>query len=190
MAKNKEKRPFYKKWWFWLIAVVVVIGMLGEEESPVTDSTSPTNQEEVAGDNSTIESDNEITQESVATTAPQEETPVVDSSENSLNAEDKIPTEYKSALKKAQVYSDTMNMSKVGIYDQLTSEYGEQFSPEAAQYAIDNVDADWKENALKKAETYQETMAMSPNAIYDQLVSDYGEQFTSEEAQYAIDNLK
>ncbi len=101
-----------------------------------------------------------------------------------------VPTEYKSALKKAILYSDTMSMSKAGLYDQLTSEYGEQFSQEAAQYAIDNVVADWNENALKKAITYQETMSMSPNAIYDQLISEYGEQFTAEEAQYAVDNLK
>ena len=82
-----------------------------------------------------------------------------------------------------------MHMSKAGVYDQLTSEHGEQFTPEEAQYAIDNVDADWKQNALKKAESYQEHMAMSPSAIYDQLVSEYGEQFTAEEAQYAVDNL-
>ena len=82
-----------------------------------------------------------------------------------------------------------MNMSKAGVYDQLTSEYGEKFTAEAAQYAVDNVESDWKENALKKAEFYQEHMSMSPNAIYDQLVSEYGEQFTAEEAQYAVDNL-
>ena len=104
--------------------------------------------------------------------------------------EDDVPTEYKSALKQAKTYSDVMNMSKAGIYDQLTSEYGGQFTEEAAQYAIDNVQADWKENALKSAETYQETMSMSPAAIYDQLVSQYGGQFTEEEAQYAIDNLE
>ena len=87
------------------------------------------------------------------------------------------------------MYSDTMYMSKAGIYDQLTSEYGEKFTAEAAQYAIDNVEADWKKNALESAKTYQDMMAMSPNAIYDQLVSEYGGQFTPEEAQYAIDNL-
>ena len=103
--------------------------------------------------------------------------------------EDTVPTEYKSALRKAKSYSDIMHMSKAGLYDQLTSEYGENFSAEAAQYAVDNVDADWKQNALKKAEAYQELMAMSPSAIYDQLVSEYGEQFTAEEAQYAVDNL-
>ena len=83
-----------------------------------------------------------------------------------------------------------MHMSKAGLYDQLTSEYGEKFSAEAAQYAIDNLDANYNENALKKAQTYQETMAMSPSAIYDQLISEYGEKFTPEEAQYAIDNLE
>ena len=92
-------------------------------------------------------------------------------------------------MKKAKTYSDTMSMSKAGLYDQLTSEYGEKFTAEEAQYAVDNLDADWKENALKKAKVYQETMAMSPSAIYDQLVSEYGEKFTEEEAQYAVDNL-
>ena len=82
-----------------------------------------------------------------------------------------------------------MNMSKTGVYDQLTSEYGEQFSPEAAQYGVDNVQADWNANALAKAKTYQETMAMSPESIREQLTSEYGEQFTAEEADFAIVHL-
>ena len=82
-----------------------------------------------------------------------------------------------------------MHMSKAGLYNQLTSEYGEKFSPEAAQYAIDNVQADWNANALAKAKSYQTTMSMSPEAIRDQLTSEYGEQFTPEEADYAIQHL-
>ena len=82
-----------------------------------------------------------------------------------------------------------MHMSKAGIYDQLVSEYGEQFSAEAAQYAIDNIKADWNANALAKAKSYQETMSMSPAAIYDQLISEYGEQFLPSEADYAIAHL-
>jgi ATP phosphoribosyltransferase regulatory subunit HisZ len=81
-------------------------------------------------------------------------------------------------------------MSKAGIYDQLTSEYGEQFPADAAQYAIDNLEVDWKENALKKAQEYAELMSMSDADIYDQLISEHGEKFTKEEAQYAIDNLE
>lgn len=103
--------------------------------------------------------------------------------------EDNVPREYKSALTKAGVYSDMMHMSKIGIYNQLISEHGDAFPPEAAQYAVDNLEADYNANALKKAETYAETMSMSNTAIYDQLTSEHGEQFTPEEAQYAVDNL-
>lgn len=100
-----------------------------------------------------------------------------------------VPTEYRSALRKAENYSDMLHMSKAGIYDQLVSEYGEKFSVDAAQYAVDNIDADWKNNALKKAEDYSETMYMSKAGIFDQLISEYGEKFTADEAQYAVDNI-
>lgn len=101
-----------------------------------------------------------------------------------------VPTEYKSALKKAESYSETMHMSKAGIYKQLTSEYGEKFSPKAAQYAVDNLKADYKANALAKAKSYQETMSMSPEGIRQQLTSEHGEKFTPAEADYAVKNLK
>lgn len=98
-------------------------------------------------------------------------------------------TEQKNALKKAESYSKNMNMSESGIYKQLTSQYGEGFSAEDTQYAIDHLDADYKANALAKAKSYQQNMSMSKNKIYDQLVSKYGEGFTAEEAQYAVDHL-
>ena len=112
------------------------------------------------------------------------------SSSSTLTASDSgVSTEYKNALAKAQTYSDTMHMSKQGIYDQLTSEYGEKFPADAAQYAIDNIKADWNANALAKAKMYQDQMNMSASAIHDQLTSEYGEQFTADEADYAIANL-
>lgn len=101
----------------------------------------------------------------------------------------KPSAEYLNALKKAESYSKLMHMSKKAIYDQLTSEYGEQFPADAAQYAIDNMTADWYANALEKAKSYRDTMNMSKNAIYDQLISEYGEQFTADEAQYAVDHM-
>ena len=82
-----------------------------------------------------------------------------------------------------------MSMSPAAIYDQLISEYGEKFTAEEAQYAIDNLKADYNANALVKAKDYYKQMHMSKQSVYDQLVSEYGEAFTSEEAQYAIDNL-
>ena len=167
----KNKKPIYKRVWFWVIAIIIVIGATGGSG---TDDSKEINS-------GNIESEQEVSQNNI------ENTTAENKSENKV--EDNIPTEYKSALRKAKLYADTMNMSKTGIYDQLTSEYGEKFTAEAAQYAIDNITVDWKENALKKAKSYQETMSMSPAAIYDQLTSEYGEKFTAEEAQYAIDNL-
>lgn len=102
-------------------------------------------------------------------------------------AEDNVPAEYKSALKKAETYSKTMHMSKKAIEDQLVSQF-DKFTPEAAKYAIDNLEADYKKNALEKAKVYQNTMNMSPAAIKDQLVSQF-DQFTPEEAEYAVANL-
>ena len=89
----------------------------------------------------------------------------------------------------AENYNETMHMSKMGLYNQLVSENGEQFTPEEAQYAVDTIEADWNANALATAKNYQDTMDMSPEAIRDQLTSEYGEQFTAEEADYAIANL-
>ena len=168
----------------WVIVFILVLILLfgvacgsdGRNVEPVQEISQSISENTIAENES---EDNVPIEDKVEDTAPIED-----------KVEEKVPTEYKSALKKAKSYSDIMNMSKAGIYNQLTSEYGEKFSAEAAQYAIDNVEIDWKENALKKARSYQEIMSMSPSAIYDQLVSEYGEMFTPEEAQYAIDNLE
>lgn len=101
-----------------------------------------------------------------------------------------VPQEYQNALTKGLSYAKNLHMSKKGVYDQLTSSYGEGFSADAAQYAIDNMTGvDWNANALEKAKQYYYNMSMSKSAVYDQLTSEYGEQFTTSEAQYAIDHL-
>ncbi len=92
-------------------------------------------------------------------------------------------------LKSAQTYSDTMHMSKQGIYDQLTSDAGDKFDDALAQCAVDHVKADWNKNALKAAESYQKDQNMSPEAIRDQLTSDAGDKFTQNQADYAVSHL-
>ena len=181
---KESKKPIYKRAWLGALAIVIVAGTTG--------CSDVDNSKEVNSGN--VESTQEVSQNNSENTNVENKSE--DKTENTVaenksedKVEDNIPTEYKSALKQAETYSEMMHMSKAGIYDQLTSEYGGQFTAEAAQYAIDNVEADWKKNALESAKSYQETMSMSPSAIYDQLVSEYGEQFTAEEAQYAVDNL-
>ncbi|MDN5551936.1 MAG: Ltp family lipoprotein [Brevibacterium sp.] len=153
----------------------------GAEEMPAADQSADEPAEEPASE---APVDEEPVEEEPVEVPVEAEEPVVEEEEDSS-----VPAEYSSALTKAQSYSDMMHMSKTGLYDQLTSEYGEQFSADAAQYGIDNVDADWNQNALEKAKSYQDNMAMSPDAIHDQLTSEHGEQFTSSQADYAIDHL-
>ena len=110
--------------------------------------------------------------------------------EETRKPDESVFKEFQNALKSAERYANNLHMSKQGIYDQLTSEYGDQFPEDAAQYAVDNLDADWNANALAKAADYGNSMHMSKQGVYDQLTSEYGEQFTAEEAQYAIDHVE
>lgn len=100
-----------------------------------------------------------------------------------------VPAEYKSALAQATTYANNLHLSKQGVYDQLVSEYGGKFTAPAAQYAIDNVKADWNANALAQAKTYQNDLHLSPAGVHDQLVSENGGKFTASEADYAIAHL-
>ena len=153
------------------------------EAAPVTSVSESAEPSEAAAEEPAVE-------ESAAAPEPVAEEPVAEEpAVEEAPEEPAVPAEYATALIKAGMYSETMYMSKAGLYDQLTSEYGEKYSPEAAQYAVDTLQADYNANALEKAKTYRDTMAMSPEAIRDQLTSEYGEQFTPAEADYAIANL-
>lgn len=108
------------------------------------------------------------------------------STDNKTNSS--VPAEYKSALTSAERYSSLLHMSQQAIYKQLTSE-SDKFSSESAQYAIDNMKADWNSNALESAKEYQAQLSMSPEAIREQLSSPDGGGFTQEQADYAIQHL-
>lgn len=104
--------------------------------------------------------------------------------------EDNKPNrEQKAALNSAKSYSEYLNMSKEGIFEQLTSKAGDKYPEDIARYAVENLKADYKKNALESAKSYINIMDMSNEELYDQLTSSAGDKFTPEEAQYVIDNL-
>lgn len=174
-AYRKATRPWFKKKRFLLPLIIVGIMIISSIANAGKDE--PSTAVAPSADASAAAPAAPAPAEAAAPAAPAEA------------AAPAVPTEYKSALKKAESYSETMHMSKAGIYKQLTSEYGEKFSPKAAQYAVDNLKADYKANALAKAKSYQETMSMSPEGIRQQLTSEHGEKFTPAEADYAVRNL-
>lgn len=157
---------------YFFIGIIVAVG-----------SDNDPKETDTAEKNYIVEAQTEETPDDI----PEKQTSTVEPDSAKNNPD--VPTEYISALIQAEGYSKTMHMSKAKLYDQLTSEYGGKFSSEAAQYAIDNINADWNANALANAENYNNTMHFSKQRLYEQLVSEYGELFTEEEAQYAIDNI-
>ena len=96
-------------------------------------------------------------------------------------------SEYSAALGKAKSYNSLFHMSKKRMYRQLTSEF-DKFSNDAAQYAIDHLEADYKYNALFNAKNYRKLFNMSKSGLFNQLTS-YIDGFTEEEANYAIQHL-
>jgi Tfp pilus tip-associated adhesin PilY1 len=164
-----------KKYLFILLIALVMFLAACSDPSIDSAANEPTKEEDTTTSNDEkADKSNEVEQ------ANKEETET---------EKDDVPREYKNALKAAQNYIDLMAFSEKGLFEQLTSEYGDQYPKEAAQYAIENVVVDYKEEALESAINYQDTMPMSDQELFDQLTSEYGEQFTEEQAQYAIDNL-
>ncbi|ALB29037.1 Ltp family lipoprotein [Companilactobacillus heilongjiangensis] len=183
---SNNRKKWYQKKKFWIIFLITIFIISG-----INSIGSKSNK------NSSHESTN-IAQNKVTKTASKKKTDSNNKQSSKTSASKKeevpkkpsVPTEYLSALNKAESYSNFQHLSKKGLFHQLTSDYGEKFSQPAAQYAIDNLKADWNNNALEKAKSYQKNLSMSPEGIRDQLISEYGEQFTPEEANYAINHLK
>lgn len=93
------------------------------------------------------------------------------------------------ALASAENYLELSGFSKQGLYEQLSSSYGEGFTESEAQYAVDHVHADWNHEAVESAKNYLDTSPMSKAALIDQLSSSYGEGFTYEQATYAVNKV-
>lgn len=107
-----------------IVAVIIaigVIGSLGGDKKETSVTSEPTTTQEVA----------KVAEE------PKKE------------IDESVPMEYKSALvkadwkenalKKAISYQQDMNMSRKSVYEQLVSEYGEKFTKEEADYALEKL---------------------------------------------------
>ena len=134
----------------------------------------------------------QTTKSTTTSTAPTQTTSATQATTNQSvqSSAEKLPADYSQALQKAKAYAHQLHLSKQALYAQLTSAYGEHFSPAAADYALAHLKMDWKQNALVMARTYATDMHLAKAAIYDQLTAENGDAFTATEAQFAIDHLK
>ncbi|PAE80972.1 immunity protein, partial [Shouchella clausii] len=102
MAKEKVKKPFYKKWWVWVIAIIIIgaaVNGINDENVDSNQAESKPAVTESAKDTSEEKEDKEEKEE-------KEE----ESENEEAEAEDDVPAEYNSALNKAESYAKTMSM--------------------------------------------------------------------------------
>jgi len=99
----------------------------------------------------------------------------------------------KNAVRSAQNYLDFTAFSRDGLIEQLSSEYGDGFPREDAEFAVAYLEehdmVDWYEQAVLEAQSYLELTTFSRDGLIDQLSSEYGSQFTRDQAEYAADQV-
>jgi hypothetical protein len=94
------------------------------------------------------------------------------------------------ALESAKSYLDMgTGFSRAGLIDQLSSQYGEQFSVADATWAVAHSGADWNAQAVMSAKGYMKMGGFSRAGLIDQLTSPSGEQFTMAQATYAVNQV-
>ncbi|MFZ8758480.1 Ltp family lipoprotein [Microbacterium sp. HMH0099] len=105
-------------------------------------------------------------------------------------AEPSMTTAQSSAVRSAESYLDFGGFSRAGLTQQLTSEYGEGYAAEDAEFAIAYLESagkvDWNQEAVQSAESYLDFMGFSRDGLFEQLTSAYGEQFTADQANFAL----
>lgn len=102
----------------------------------------------------------------------------------------KLTLGQENAIKSAKSYLSYSAFSRAGLYQQLTSEYGEGFSAEDAEFAIATLEqtglVDWNAEAAESAKSYLNYSSFSRDGLYEQLTSEYGEGFTPEQANAGL----
>lgn len=189
------KKPIYKRWDVLLMSAIIgtmcIISLIRAYNPYTIDEN-----DELDSDTATVYNDDKSTTDNSTDTKKETDKTSNDKSttEKPITTQEKtatapVPMEYQNALKNAANYSAVLHLSKKGIYDMLISENGGHFSVAAAQYAIDNLQVDYKFNAMRTAKMYQNELSMSKEEIREQLSSNYGDGFTQEEANYAVSQL-
>ncbi len=179
----------------WLVLGVIGFAVSGGDTTTTT--TEEVVEEVVDEEPSEVEEaqDNEATEGSQETPdAPSvaESTPEAPAPEPEPETTDETPepvaeetdsetVAQSNAVAMALNYLDYTSFSKQGLIEQL--EY-EGFSSADAEYAVDNITVDWKEQAALKAAEYLNYQAFSRSGLIDQLEF---EGFTRAQATFGVD---
>lgn len=159
------------------------------KEEPAAASSVASASEDSASESAEPE---ETTSEATPEATP-EETPEP-TPEETPDPTDAFSAEQKNAYRAALNYLDFTGFSKAGLIDQLSSEYGDKYPVEVAEFAVqyleDNDLVDWQAEAVESAQSYLELSGFSRAGLIDQLSSEYGDKYTAEEAAAAVQHLE
>ena len=97
------------------------------------------------------------------------------------------------AVKTAMNYVDLMAFSRKGLIDQMSSEYGDKYLREDAEFAVSYLEennlVDWDVEAVQCAQNYLDLTAFSKDGLIDQMSSDAGDKFSRKQAEYAASQV-
>ena len=182
------------------LLLVGCVGILAIASNETGDETTVESQEESATD---TDSEDGVASEPAATGTESEDIEegvsepdetqngLESTAENEVGAgsDNGLTPSQNNAIESAQSLVDTLPFSRQGLLDQLTSEFGSQFSEEDATFAVDSLSIDWNEEAIEGAQSLVDTLPISRQGLLDQLTSEFGSQFTQEEATFAVESL-
>ena len=103
---------------------------------------------------------------------------------SSSTLDEDIPDNLIPYVKEARSMLKYFTYSKQSCKESLMRRY--KLSEDDAQYVVDKLDIDWKEQALLRAKSYQE-FHYSKNKLVEQLINI--DKFTQEEADYAVEHV-
>lgn len=161
-AKNKVKKPVYKRPWFWILIVAVVIFMLPDTKTDTQEPEEPVQN---------------VAQQPQATVQSEAVEP-----DRDAGSTPSWTTAQKNVMASAKSYLNYSGFSYDGLVKQLEFE---KYSHEDAVWAADNCNADWNEEALESAQSYINYSGFSYDGLVKQLKY---EGFTDEQATYGADN--
>lgn len=165
---ESAKRPWYKfvrPWKYALIIAALLLYIVGQSQLvDFQDAAYQTYQ--------TMRGNNHPTKEptKVPTARPTPITPI-----------------YLEAASKAQKYVDSLHLSEEGLRDRLTSKQ-DNYTQDMAQYAIENIHADYHNNAFIIAQRLQAQGVTDPLDLMKKL-TDSHYKFTPADAEFALRQL-
>ena len=90
----------------------------------------------------------------------------------------------RNAVRSANSYLRMSGFSRQGLIDQLSSEFGDNYSVGDATVAVNSLSTDWNAQAARSAVSYLALSGFSCQGLIDQLSSESGNKYTVEQATY------